>query len=116
MAGSVKWQVYTADDDTEYAVLLDESNGLATGYRDFVDGDAGVIPLFPRYTKMRYVNLRSASGSRQLYIGDRTNGLYTGATTTIVLNGITYNVGSAIGEKGRRPFALDTGIDDGTAT
>lgn len=114
MAGSIKWMVYTADDASEYAVLIDEGNGEAGGFKDYADGTtAGVLP---RYFQMRYVNAVSASGvARKFYIADPADPLLTDGGT-ITVDSIAYAVSSRRGETARLPRAADSGQTDGDAT
>lgn len=116
MAGSIKWMVYTSDTGALYAVKHDESNGDLTGFLDF-GGATGASNVIPKGFRMRGVNLISQDGKsrRRLEVGDPTNDLFTGESGVITLNGINYQVTSTYGEKAVRPFALDTGLDDGTA-
>lgn len=113
MSGSIKWMVYTADDATEYAVLLDESNGEATGFPDYVGGGE---PVLPRYFQMRYVNAVSATGiTRKFYIADPADTLLT-VGGTITAETVAYEVSSKRGEQARLPRAADSGQTDGDAT
>lgn len=116
MAGSVKWMNYTADDGTAYSTLIDESNGILFGFTD-VGGATASAEVMPKYLKMRRVNLKSADGkaNRSVPVGSVTNDYFTGVSSVVTLNGINYNVTSTTGEKRRRAYSLDTGLDDGTA-
>jgi len=114
MGGSIKWVNYTADDDTLYAVLLDEGNAEAADFLDYsgtADGD-----VIPRYFQMRYVNTVNAEGiTRKFYVGTPDSDLLAGGGS-IVVDGITWNVSSKRGESRRLPRAADTGQTDGDAT
>ena len=115
MAGSIKWMVYTTDQGEALAVKCDESNGNLAGFQDYEAG-SGAAEVMPRGFKMRGVNLISENGlaRRRLHVGSVTNGLFTGDTAGVALNGIQYQVTSTFGEKRPRPFALDTALNDGT--
>lgn len=115
MAGSIKWMIYTTDQGTKYAVKQDESNGTLFGFDDFTPEDVGVQVL-PRGFRMRRVNLKSNTGetTRSVSAGKPTAGLYAGTDLTVSLNGIPYTVTSTTGERATRPYAIDTGLTDGT--
>lgn len=117
MAGSIKWMIYTADDGKKYATKLDESNGEAFGFDD-VGGASSYDAVIPRSFKMRTVNLISADGKtrRSVPVGSITNEYWTGESGVAVIGGINYQVTSTSGERAVRPFALDTGLDDGDAS
>lgn len=116
MAGSRAWYNYTADNDTVYAVELDENTGSinTSGFTPYT-GQV-VSTTLPSGWKMRYVNAVVTNGegagfvSRRIPVGTRTAALYTGAQTTVTIGAQIYAVSSAIGEKQRRPKALPSGL------
>lgn len=120
MSGSIKWQVYTDDYAQEWAVKLDESNGIANGFRDFVPADTGTIFPLPNYIKMRYVNCvrPGASGEdiKRRFPQGTVAAMQTRLNTLVASDGTnSYNVLSTVGESWRNmPKAIDTGINDGT--
>lgn len=114
MSGSIKWVVYTADDATDYAVLLDESNSEAGGFADFVD--ASTAEVIPKYFEMRYVNAVSATGiTRKFYIGAVDDTIFVNGGT-ITVDSVAYQVSSKRGESRRLPRAADSGQTDGDAS
>lgn len=116
MAGSRSWFVYVDDDDTQSAVLLDEDTGALTGlgFQPYV-GTPQLDPL-PKGFKMRYVNAVQTTGAgagfryRAFPCGSDESAIYSGATPTFSINGLTYAVTSTRGEKSRRPTAINTGL------
>lgn len=116
MAGSRAWFVYTDDDDTQSAVLLDEDTGTLAGlgFTPYT-GETPLDPL-PKGFKMRYVNAVQTSGSgagfryRAFPCGTDESDIYNGTTPTFTLNGLTYATTSTRGERSRRPTATNTGL------
>lgn len=105
---------YTADDNTLYAVLIDEDNGEAGGFLDYTGTADGAV--LPKYFNMRYVNAISTTGiQRKFYIGTPDNTLLTEGGG-ITVGGVTFNVSSKRGESRRLPRAADTGQTDGDPT
>lgn len=121
MAGSNKWFLYTADNGTNYALYMDESNGEAVSNIDLTDANfvSHAVPrnISPRYSM--YVN-EEARISRKIY--HSTIALYNDAPATIAA--VDYRDGSTItltrkgprGERLRFPTAADTGQLDGDDT
>lgn len=116
MAGSRAWFVYTDDDDTQSAVLLDEDTGtlVGLGFTPYT-GETPLDPL-PKGFKMRYVNAVQTSGAgsgfryRSFPCGSDESDIYNGTTPTFTLNGLTYATTSTRGERSRRPTAINTGL------
>lgn len=116
MAGSLAWFVYTSDDDTEYAVLLDEDTGNfeETGFTPYT-GET-LLDLLPKGFRMRYVNAVQRTGaaagfrSRQVACGTAEAGLFSGETSSFILNNLGYSVTSTRGERSRRPSASNSGL------
>jgi hypothetical protein len=117
MAGSIKWMIYTTDQGQRYATKIDESNGNLFGFEDVADIGDAAYTVMPKGFKMRKVNLLSAEGNarRSIPCGNSTNAFYTGADTNVTLNGLVYGVTSTTGEKAVRVYAIDTGLNDGSA-
>lgn len=121
MAGSIKWVLYRSDDGGDYAVMMDESNSQAGGFTDAPDFVAQ--KELPKGRTMRYVNVQEpVSGvRRRLYLGTPGNPLKNGGKVSLPLySGKTmqmkdFAVQSYRGEKMRKVFGNDTGLNDGTA-
>lgn len=122
MAGSIKWVRYVSDSGQIYSVKLDESNAIAGGFDD--QGDGQTTGEFPRGSTMRYVNCQHAeSGAkRRVYLGKPLNPLRNGGTVNLILYSgtqatvVPFQVTSYRGEQRRLVFAVDTALNDGTAT
>ena len=127
MAGSRKWMVYTADNGTEYAVQVDESNSEATGM-GWLDYEAGgtAQPL-PKGFVMRTIAAQdSVSGARrQIPVGQSGASAFAIGGTILLQSFmpgatgvIAFEILSALGERFSqgRPRANDTGLTDGDAT
>lgn len=116
MAGSRKYFVYTDDDDTDSAVLLDEDTGNLEGLGFSPYTGEPVLDLLPKGFKMRYVNAVQTTGSgagfryRPFPCGTDDSDIYNGTTPTFTINGLTYSVTSTRGEKSRKPTAINTGL------
>lgn len=116
MAGSRSWFIYVDDDDTQSAVLLDDDTGTLAGLG--FQAYTGAVPLdpLPKGFKMRYVNAVQTSGAgagfkyRSFPCGSDDAAIYSGATPTFTLNGLTYAVTSTRGERSRKPTAINTGL------
>lgn len=118
---SKKTMVYTADDNTEYTVLISEAIGESMGFADF-EAASTATPL-PQFFKMRTVTFSDASGKvkGQYPVGKSDTEIYTeGGTITVPrkgrANGIVCSVTGAQGEKRRFPQANDTGQQGGDNT
>lgn len=122
MAGSKSWFEYKADSGAIYAVALDKSNALLTGFVAYDDATPR-IPL-PRGIRMRVVNvLNIATGARRaLPIGDVAHGLWAGTASTVTLTNyavkpsteVVFVVTGRRGEQQRgTPHAADTGLTGG---
>lgn len=116
MAGSLKYFVYTDDDGNDYGVQLDEDTGslAALGFTSYT----GTPPLdkLPKGAKMRYVNTVQTTGVgagfryRPFPCGTSEATAFGGEATTFVRGGITYAVTSTVGERFRKPTAVNTGL------
>ena len=117
---------YQSDNGKKYAVLIDESNGKLG---EFVDIPNGVLTAsqteLPKGMKMRYVNMvHMATGTtRKLPLGrpghplisaggSRKMPLYSGSGVQMV----DFVATSYVGEKTRRIFGEDSGLNDGDAS
>jgi len=122
MAGSRAWYVYVADDDTNYAVEIDEDAGALApaGFTPYTGTPPLDLP--PQGFRMRYVNAIQTSGdgagfrSRKIYCGTADSDLFSGDVTTTTLNGLQYSVSSTRGEKQRKPTAAPTGLKGPSST
>ena len=127
MAGSRKWMIYVADDGTEYAVQIDESNAEALGFQDITADNVTTLPL-PKGYKMRSVSVQDpVSGARrELPVGTAVASVTIAAAVGILLpllnaSGLAtaltlFNTLYTSGERVARPRAFDTGLLDGDAT
>lgn len=123
MAGSIKFFKYTTNGGTEYAIKMDESNGIAVGNTDLVDADLPIIEL-PRSIIPRYVLYRSADNLTTRKIPVTANNIdldglpatITVASPIVAAAGIVLNRQSLLGEIQKPVIAVDTGQTDGTAT
>lgn len=122
MAGSRRWYVYTDDDNTESAVMLDEDTGALDGLGFTVYSGEPVLDLLPKGFKMRYVNAVQTTGAgsgfryRSFPCGSDDADIYSGATSTFTHNGLSYAVTSTRGERSRKPTVLNTGLVGTTPT
>lgn len=128
MAGSIKWVVYTADDDKEYAVKLDESNTEIEilGFRDFELGDQGVVQPLPPHIQMRHVYCRHGLSTRKIYVGKKDSIVISigGALSLLYFGGAgiptfeAFIIFRYVSEKVKVvfPFPDDTFLDDGDPT
>lgn len=128
MAGSNMWFAYTADSGLQYAVKLDESNAKAAGFPVYDPAVTGAVPPLPRGMKMRYANCVRGLIRRKIYIPSLTSEFWTDGSLTINLPdfqssvggvqinpaGYAFAISSTVGQKFRRPFVGDTGLDDGS--
>lgn len=116
MAGSRAWFVYTDDDDTQSAVLLDEDTGSLAGLGFTPYDGTTPLDLLPKGFRMRYVNAVQTTGAgagyryRAVPCGTSESDIYSGTTPTFTLNGLTYSVTSTRGERSRKPTAINTGL------
>ncbi|HEY9834963.1 MAG TPA: hypothetical protein V6D26_30705 [Stenomitos sp.] len=126
MAGSIKWMEYTTDNDVQYAVKIDESNGELAGFLDYTA--ASTSDQLPRGFDMRHVDcLDTVSGTRRsIYVGSIDDDIWTGTTTVLLLPLVNasqlitaltpFEIVRYVGEAYSVPAAFDTGLDDGDAT
>lgn len=120
MAGSLKWQIYQADNTVRYAVFLDESNGEAAGFSDLT-ADGNQYNTLPKGVRMRYANVihPPTRTRRRIYLPLPNSDLADGGSVTLPLfsgntaSGAVFVASSFVGEKGRVPIAADTGLNDG---
>lgn len=116
MSGSRAWFVYTDDDETDSAVLLDEDTGGLAGLGFTPYNGTPPLDLLPKGFKMRYVNAVQTSGSgagfryRAFPCGSEDSTIYSGTTPTFTINGLSYSVTSTRGERSRKPTAINTGL------
>lgn len=121
MAGSLKYFKYTTSGGTEYAIKMDESNGVAVGNTDVVAADLPLVEL-PRNIKARYVLYRSADGLTTRKIPVTANNVDLNALPASfqvpapLVGGaaITVTRQSLIGEIQRSVGNLDTAQTDAT--
>lgn len=127
MAGSKKWMKYAADDGSEFAAFVDESNceALGMGWIDFEPTDtAGALP---KNFTMRTITVQdSVSGARRkIPVGQAGASAFTIGGTVLLQSFmpgatgvIAFEIISAIGEQfsRSRPRAGDSGLTDGDAT
>lgn len=122
MAGSLKFFKYTTSGGTEYALKMDESNGVAIGNTDLVAADLPIVGL-PKNITPRYVLYRSADNLTTRRIPVTANNVdledlpanFTVPSAVIGGAAITVIRQSLVGEVQRPITNLDTGLDDGTA-
>lgn len=122
MAGSRAWFVYVDDEEAEYGVELDEDTGLLDVFGFTAYTGSPALEQLPRGTFMRYVNAVQTSGAgagfryRSFPCGTDEAPVYSGATPTFTVNGLTYAVTSTRGEKSRKPTASPTGLTGASPT
>ena len=122
MAGSLRWYIYTADDDTEYGVLLDEDIGNAESFGFTSVSSDSVLDTLPKGFVMRYVNAVQTSGDgagfryRKFACGSDEAAIFSGEQKTFTINGLAYEVTSTRGEKSRRPRSTNSGLVGDSAT
>lgn len=122
MAGSRRWFVYTDDDDTDSAVLLDEDVGNTEGFGFSVYTGEPVLDPLPKGFKMRYVNAVQTTGTgagfryRAFPCGTDDSDIYSNTTPTFTVNGLTYATTSTRGEKSRKPTSINTGLTGSSPT
>ncbi len=121
MAGSMKWFVYTTDNNDTFALWRDESNLEA------VNGATGDYPAtggprysIPRNIKPRVITFESVDGLYRRDIVALTpaifNAVVPGATMVDQVSGETLRFVRKKGEILRQPVGEDTGITDADAT
>ena len=126
MAGSRKWFVYTADDGTDYAIQLDESNTEAVmdgGEGDYSDTSEVNISV-PRNITPRQVVYASNDRTREIrctvltaaQYGDIVGGTSVQTITDPIDDTQTLVLIRGKGEQISIPFAADTGQTDGDDT
>lgn len=128
MAGSKKYMVYKADNNANYAVQIDESNGEVADFEDYsplfqIGGTD--LPLLPRGMTMRYANVTREGTSRKIWVGKPNSPIVLGSVVSILLSffgvgsfaqSVAWAVSSIVSEKlAPRPRTDDTGILDGDA-
>ncbi len=119
MSGSRKWMIYELDAGTTIMRQVDESNGEALGFEDYT-GTAPTATAVQAASlrRMRYINCVNAAlptQKRRFWVGVPDFPVYVSGGS-VVIDGITWNVSGAVGEKKTFPVAVDTGLDDGDAT
>lgn len=127
MAGSIKWHVYTGDDDANWAYKADESNleSLITaasgtaGTGDYTASSTAIYKI-PGNLRPRSALFRNASGTVSRRITVPTQALYalltSGQSYTDPVSGQTLVFVSKRGEEITVPFAEDTALNDGDAS
>lgn len=125
MAGSIKWFVYTADNGTDYAIRLDESNTEAVNgsIQDYVTG-LSLTDALPRNITPRSIYYTNVARTRRIRCVALTPTIYAG-----VIGGAVGTIPDPIeptapalglievrGEKKVLPVPFDTGLIDGDAT
>lgn len=122
MAGSIKWFTYTADDGSDFAIKLDESNTEAVN-GSTQDMPATITTKFalPRNVKPRRAFYTSTDGTITRGIVCLTVSIYNGVdagqpTITDAVSGQTLTLKRKKGEEISLPFGADTGINDGDAS
>lgn len=121
MAGSIKFFKYTTNGGTNFAIKMDESNGVAIGNTDVVAADLPLQEL-PRNIIPRYVLYRSIDGLTTRRIPVTANNVdltdlaatITVASPIVAAAGIVLQRQSLVGEIQKPVVALDTAQTDGT--
>lgn len=126
MTGSLRLFGYTDDGGAQRFCKLDESvaESAALGFTQSVSaairGDYGnqVFPSKKRPIEMRYVLcVRNASGGgqakRRFYVGSTSATAWDADTSSITVDGETWQITAKIGEKRYLSPAADTGLQDG---
>lgn len=121
MAGSIKFFKYTTNGGVNFAIKMDESNGVAVGNTDLVAADLPINDL-PRSIIPRYVLYRSADNLTSRRIPVTANNIdlaalpatITVASPIVAGAGIVLNRQSLVGEIQKPVIAVDTGQTDGT--
>ena len=131
MTGSIKWYVYTADDNTEFAGKMDEgwleavvsAAGASAGTADYTTTSTAVYSI-PRNLKERHVLLSSIDGKKKARVVVPTQAMLNAIdnTGTFSVNdpanggNIDMRVTLKVGERTAIPRPDDTRIQDGDAT
>ena len=124
MAGSVKWFLYTAEDDTVFALSGDESNIEAVNGTevDYTTTSTAIYAI-PSNLEPRYAYYGTADGTRTLRIPVLSSTIYEGvaANTPTILDPIAGSGNLSLlrltpERITRLPKAIDTGLLDGDAT
>lgn len=123
MTGSMKWFVYTSDEGTDFAAFLDESNteSVNGGTQDYPTGAATPVFAIPRNVKPRYAVYQSNDGAITRKVVCLTPTIFgsVGSTVATITDSayptVTLTLRRTVGEKLRRPYGVDTGINDGDA-
>jgi hypothetical protein len=123
MAGSIKWFVYTADDDTQFVLKADESNVEAVNGATGDYGNATEVKYaVPKNVSPRYAVYRNNAGTRNVKIPVLTPAIYSGITADVpsisdpLDETQTLTLVRIRPEQITIPFAVDTGLNDGDAT
>jgi hypothetical protein len=118
---SRKWMIYTADDDTEYAVFISEAIGEVLGFGD-VDGATDLPQLPNRFSMRRIFAQDSSSKVKQSFpVGTADQAIYGDGGTVKVArkgkaDGLVLNVTGSRGESRTFVTGTDTGQTGGDAT
>jgi hypothetical protein len=126
MAGSIKDFVYTADDGTDFAIGLDESNTEAVNgaTQDYVAG-LGIRYRIPSNVVPRSAYYSSADGKRVIRCVALTQTIYNGLAASVptIVDPFDPAGLATLGLVRLRPEVIkrlpkggDTGLDDGDAT
>lgn len=124
MAGSIKWFRYQTDDNRNFAIKMDESNGENVGNADMVGADDGNLDTLPRNIKPRMATYRSLDGTvtRRIPVTNNTANITT-LPVSFDVSSIDGNPAVAViltafdGERQTRiPNSRDTGLLDGDQT
>jgi len=126
MAGSVKWFVYTANDDNTFAIKADESNVEAVmggGTGDYVTGSSALIYAMPSNLSPRYALYANDARTRTIKIPVLDAATFTGLpadqsviTDPIAGEGVLTLIQLIPERITVLPQAGDTGLTDGDAT
>ena len=120
MVGSKKWFLYTTDSSDNFAMEMDESNGIAVSNTDMTDANVEDYSV-PGNVRKRFAMYRSAAGTtaRKIYVSTVAKLAAVPATITIKdADGTDLELSLSYkrGEVVFLPKAADSGLNDGTAT
>lgn len=122
--GSRRNFTYTDDEGTEWVCQLDEGTGEAGGLGFGQQPTAaaltdkrflkmtGTFPLKPRYINTVQQGGATPGRRQKFFVGSNTAGVWGGATI-VVVEGVTYQITSKVGEVRFLLSGIDTGLDDG---
>lgn len=124
MTGSMKWFIYTTDEGTDFAAFLDESNTEAVngGTQDYPSGAVEPVFALPKNLKPRYAVYQSNDGAITRKVVCLTPTIFAGvgsavaSITDAAYPTIPLSLRRTVGQKLRRPYGQDTGVNDGDAT